>query len=341
MIQQAIKKLTDGDSLTEEEAGAAMASIMEGTATPSQIAAFLVALRMKGETVAEITGLARAMREKAVRVEVTRRPLVDTCGTGGAVMKTFNISTTAAFVAAAAGVVVAKHGNRAATSICGSADVLEALGVHLTVGPEVVARCIDTVGIGFLFARSYHPAMRHAAPVRSELGIRTVFNTLGPLTNPAGATRQVIGVYDSSLCRPLAEALMRLGAEHVLVVHGMRGLDEISTWEETIIAEGRDGRVTTYLVGPEDLGLTPAKPEEVTGGCDARDGARILLDILEGKDRGPRRDIVLANAAAALVVGGVSATLREGVTVAADCLDSGAARRKVDELVAFAREVQS
>jgi anthranilate phosphoribosyltransferase len=341
VIQEAIRKLADGDSLTETEAGGAMTAIMEGQATPAQIAGFLVALRMKGETVPEITGLARTMREKAVRVPVQRHPLVDTCGTGGDAVKTFNISTTAAFIAAGAGAVIAKHGNRAVTSACGSADVLEALGVNLNVGPDTVAHCIDSIGIGFLFARSYHPAMKHAAPVRSELGIRTVFNTLGPLTNPAGATRQVIGVYDSALCRPLAEALLRLGAEHVMVVHGMRGLDEISTWEETRIAEGKNGHVETYLIAPEDMGLSPAKPEDVAAGCNPREGAEILLHILEGKDRGPRRDIAVANAAAALVVAGIVGTLQEGVAHAGDVIDTGAARAKLAELVAFSNEVSA
>jgi anthranilate phosphoribosyltransferase len=257
---------------------------------------------------------------------------VDTCGTGGDALKTFNISTTAAFVVAAAGVAVAKHGNRSVTSKCGSADVLEALGVRLDLTPETVGRCIDDIGIGFLFARSHHPAMKHAAPVRGELGIRTVFNVLGPLTNPAGAKRQVVGVYDGALCPVLAQVLANLGAEHVMVVHGIAGLDEIATFGETVVAEAKDGMITTYTLTAEALGLPTAAHGDVTPGADAAENAGFLLGILEGRDTGHRYNIVAANAAAALVVAGVAETLPEGVAVARNLIRSGAAREKLEAL---------
>jgi anthranilate phosphoribosyltransferase len=293
---------------------------------------------MKGETVDEITGFARVMRARAVHVPATRQPLLDTCGTGGDVCKTFNISTAAAFVAAAGGAHVAKHGNRSVTSKCGSADVLEALGVRLDMTPEAVGACIDTVGIGFLFARAHHPAMKHAAGPRAELGIRTVFNALGPLTNPAGATRQVIGVYDGSLCELLARVLANLGAEHVLVVHGRAGLDEIATFGETTVAEYRNGCHRTYTLTAAALGLSEASPADVVPGADAAESAALLRGVLSGKDRGPRRDIVLANAAAALVAAGLCDTLPEGVARAGEVIDAGAALSKLDALVAFTKE---
>ncbi len=324
--------VASGESLTQDEAAATLGWIMDGEATHGQISALLVALRTKGETIDEITGLARAMREKSVKVPVSLAPLVDTCGTGGDTLKTFNISTCAAFLTAGAGVPVAKHGNRAVTSKSGSADVLEALGVNIDLDAEGVGRCVERVGIGFLFARTLHPAMKFVAPVRAELGIRTVFNALGPLTNPAGATRQVIGVYDEALCEPLARVLLNLGSEHVLVVHGRIGLDEISTVGETFVAEGYKGHVIPFTLTSSDLDLPEASPEELAAGADAEENARILRAVLSGEP-GARRDIVLANAAAALYVAGVVPTLKAGVVKAAQTLDSGAALAKLDALI--------
>ena len=326
-----IEKLVRGESLAGDEAVAAMSAVMDGEATPAQIGAFLTALRIKGETDEEIVGFARVMRNRAVRVTTQRTPLVDTCGTGGAALKTFNISTTAAFIVAASGVAVAKHGNRAASSVCGSADVLEALGVRLDVSAEAVGRGVDAIGIGFLFARAHHPAMKHAAPVRAELGIRTIFNMLGPLTNPAGATRQVMGIYDPARLESLARVLTSLGTERALIVHG-GGLDEISTFGETLVAETKNGNVRTYTLTPDDLGLPTVAADALSPGRDAAENARILTAILESDDNGPRRDIALANAAAALYVAGVAATLRDGVALARETLKSGAARVKLEEL---------
>jgi anthranilate phosphoribosyltransferase len=333
MIQDIIRKLLERDNLTEEESAAAMTWVMEGQATPAQIAGLLVALRMKGETVEEITGFARVMRDKAVSVKPQRRPLADTCGTGGDRVKTFNVSTAAAFVVAGAGVAVAKHGNRSVTSKCGSADVLEALDVTIEMGPDDVARCIDEVGIGFMFAPRFHPAMKHAAPVRRELGARTVFNLLGPLTNPARATAQVLGVPGPEWAEPLAQVLSRLGVARAFVVHGACGVDEISISGETLVHEVRDGDVTSYSVTPEDVGLRRAAPESVSGG-GAKENARVLAGILEG-DTGPKRDMVLLNAAAAIVAGERAADLAEGVAIAAEAIDSGAALARLRHLQAF------
>lgn len=333
MIQDVIGKLLQREDLTEEEAAAVMAQVMEGEATPAQIAGLLVALRMKGETAEEITGFARVMREKAVAVRPQRHPLADTCGTGGDRVKTFNVSTAAAFVVAGAGVAVAKHGNRSVTSKCGSADVLEALEVTLDLGPEDVARCIDEVGIGFMFAPRYHPAMKHAAPVRRELGARTVFNLLGPLTNPARATAQVLGVPGPEWAETLARVLSKLGAARAFVVHGACGVDEISIAGETLVHEVRDGEVTSYSIAPEDFGLSSADPQSVSGG-GAAENARVLLRILEG-EAGPRRDMVLLNAAAAIVAGGRGADLAEGIALAAEAIDSGAALARLRALQAF------
>ena len=332
-MKEVLAKVLSGASLSEAEAEGAMGQIMAGTATPAQLGALLTALRIKGESVEELTGFARGMRAHSLKVTTMRHPLVDTCGTGGAARKTFNVSTTAAFVAAAAGVAIAKHGNRAATSKFGSADVLEALGARLDLTPEAVGCCIDEVGIGFLFARSHHPAMKHAAPIRAELGFRTIFNALGPLTNPAGATRQVLGVYDGALCEPLANVLLRLGAEHVLVVHGKAGLDELSTFGETLVAEGKNGAVTTYSLTPADLGLTETTPEALAP-SDNEDPAATVRAILSSEP-GPRREIVLANAGAALYVAGSTDSLIAGISLAAKTLDSGAARAKLEQFVEF------
>jgi anthranilate phosphoribosyltransferase len=338
MISKALNTLISGASLDDRLASDAMTLIMDGGATPVQIGALLTALRMRGETVAEFTAFARVMRARSVRVPTNRAPLIDTCGTGGDTCKTFNISTAAAFVAASAGAAVAKHGNRSVTSKCGSADVLEALGFRIDLSPDAVGHCIDEAGIGFLFARAHHPAMKYAAGVRAELGIRTVFNALGPLTNPAGATRQIVGVYDGKLCPLLAEVLMNLGSEHVLVVHGEAGLDEIATFGPTIVSEGRGGVVSTYTICPETLGLPEASPADVAPGADAAENAALLTAVLGGRERGARRDIVVANAAAALYVAGIAESLLDGVGKAATQIDTGAAYATLDRLRTLTHE---
>jgi anthranilate phosphoribosyltransferase len=332
MIAELIRKVSDRQDLAGGEAHAAMAEIMSGAATPVQIAAFLVAMRMKGETVDEVTAFAQVMREHALPVRASRQPLVDTCGTGGDAIKTFNVSTAAAFVAAGAGVAVAKHGNRSVTSKCGSADVLEALGIRFDLPPESVARCVDEIGIGFMFAPAYHPAMKHAAPVRRELGLRTVFNALGPLTNPAGAQAQVLGVYAPELTELHAGVLRNLGSQRAFVVHGVGGLDELSTLGETRITELYEGQLRTYQLAPEELGLGRARAEEIRGRTP-EENARLLVQVLEGEE-GPARDIVLLNAAAAIAAGGKTDTLAEAIPMAAESVDSGAALGKLRELEA-------
>ncbi|HIC89301.1 MAG TPA: anthranilate phosphoribosyltransferase [Anaerolineae bacterium] len=335
MIRQVIAKLLDGEDLSAAEAEAAMNEIMAGEATSAQIGAFLTALRMKGETVEEITGCARAMRSNARPVPHTRDgSLVDTCGTGGDRAGTFNVSTTAAFVVAGHGVPVAKHGNRSVSSKCGSADVLEALGLDLSLSAKQVAACIDQVGIGFLFAPVFHPAMKHAIGPRRELGVRTVFNILGPLTNPAGATRQVIGVYDPALTEPMAHVLGELGARSAFVVHGAGGLDELSTLGTNRVSWLHNGQVTTFQLDPSDLGLPRASLADLRGG-DATENAQILRRILSGREQGPKRDVVLLNAAAALATDSNDWTT--ALAQARISLDSGAALRKLDDLIQFAR----
>ena len=330
MIADAIRTLVEKKDLTAKEAHAAMTEIMEGVATSAQIAAFLVALRMKGETITEVTEFARVMREHVVPVRPTRRPLVDTCGTGGDGLNTFNISTTAAFVAAGAGAAVAKHGNRSVSSKCGSADVLEALGIKVQQSPEEVARYVDEVGIGFMFAPAYHPAMKHAGPVRRELAMRTVFNALGPLTNPAGAEAQVIGVYAPALTEMHAAALANLGCKRAFVVHGLDGMDEISTLGATRITELRDGESRTYGLTPEEVGLRRARPEELAGGTP-EENAELLVAILNGREGAPR-EIVLLNAAAAIAAAGLADTLSDGIALAREAVDSGRALRTLREL---------
>ncbi len=332
-IREAIDAIVShGRSLSEDEAAGVMRDIMSGEATPAQIGAFLVALRLKGETVDEITGMARVMREHALAVPTAGLSgLVDTCGTGGDASGTFNVSTAAAFVVAGAGVPVAKHGNRAMTSACGSADVLEALGAKIDLAPEQVARCIREVGIGFMFAQSFHPAMKHVAGPRREIGVRTVFNVLGPLTNPAGAAHQLLGVARPELAPLLAQALGRLGARHALVVHGHGGLDELSLSGPSIVHELRDGVLREYAVSADEVGLSPAPNEAVRGGSPVENAAA-LRAVLDGKS-GPLRDITLLNAAAALVAGDLAADLQDGVRLAARAVDSGAAREKLDAFV--------
>jgi anthranilate phosphoribosyltransferase len=331
-VQEALKKAVVGQNLSDSEAEAAMKCLMSGKATPAQIASFLTALRLKGETIEEITAFARVMREFAARINPkVDGVLVDTCGTGGDKIKTFNISTAAMFVAAGAGLFIAKHGNRSVTSKAGSADVVEALGVRIDLPPEEVQSCIEEAGIGFMFAPRFHGAMKYATPVRREIGIRTVFNVLGPLTNPAGAQAQVMGVFDAGLTEKLAHVLKNLGARRVMVVHGLDGLDELSTLGETKISELAEGKVETYTVKPEDFGIERTTPEAIAG-KDVAENVRMMLRVLRG-ERGPRRDIVLLNAAAALVVGGKTKDLREGITIAAEVIDSGRAFEKVVRLV--------
>lgn len=327
-----IARLVDGEDLTECDMVGAVEALMGGEVPSAQAASFLTALRMKGETVEEIVGAARVMREHASTIPgMGAGALMDTCGTGGDVAHTFNISTTAAFVLAGAGVRVAKHGNRAVSSSCGSADVLEALGVRLDVSVETVGRCVADVGIGFLFAPALHTAMRHVAPVRRELGIRTIFNLLGPLTNPAGADRQVVGVYRADVAPLLAAALGRLGSVRAMVVHGSDGLDEITITGPTQVAEWYDGRVRDYEIRPDQVGMDIASIESIRGG-DAAQNAGILCSVLSGEP-GPRRDVVLLNAGAALLVAGVVDDLAAGVAAAAESVDSGRALAKLDSLV--------
>jgi anthranilate synthase/phosphoribosyltransferase len=332
-VPAAIGVAASGGSLTEEQATEVMGRVMDGEATPAQIASLVTAMRMKGETVEEITGFARAMRARATVVRPRAAGLLDTCGTGGDGLATFNISTTTAFVVAGAGVPVAKHGNRAVSSKSGSADVLEALGVRIDLSPEDMARCIDEVGVGFLFAMVLHASMRHAGGPRREIAIRTVFNILGPLTNPAGAKRQLLGVYDPALTPVMAEVAGRLGAERVMVVHGHPGMDEVSASGPTTVAEFVDGAVRTYVIEPESVGIAPVSPRAVAGG-DAAANARILRDVLEGV-HGAARDTTLINAAAALVVAGRAADLAEGVAAARASIDSGNALACLEALVSL------
>ncbi len=337
LLVQVLEKVVEGQHLDPAEAEAVMEIVMTGQATPAQIAAFLVALRIKGETPCEISSFARAMRHHALQVSTSRADVVDTCGTGGDACDTFNISTAAAFVAAGAGVAIAKHGNRCVTSRCGSADVLEALGVCLTLSPAQVGRCIDEIGIGFMFAPALHPAMKHAVGPRRELKLRTVFNLLGPLTNPAGARRQVLGVFQERWVLPVAEALRELGAEHALVVHGLGGLDEISTIGPTRVAELREGTISEYELQPEALGFARARPEDLVGG-DVDRNVATLTAALSGQ-AGPVRDIVVLNAAAAIYVGGRAPSLLSALGVAEQVIDSGAATAKLTELVRFSQAI--
>jgi len=337
MIREAIEALVCSRSLTFEEAADIMEEIMRGEATPAQIAAFVTALRMKGETVDEIAGLASVMQAKATPVGVTA-PVVDTCGTGGDSSSSFNISTAAAFIAAGAGLRVAKHGNRAMSSHCGSADVLEALGVKIDLGAEAVARCLETVGIGFMFAPIFHPAMRFAAAPRRQIGIRTVFNILGPLTNPAEAEYQVVGVPNAELGEKIARVLHRLGTNHSLVVHGKDGMDEISISGKSLVWDVNPHRVLPpYEVSPKDFGFEKASMAEIRGGT-ARQNAKILRSILNG-EAGAGRNIVVMNAAAALVAGNRAPDLGEGARIAEETIDSGRARAKLDELIQLSQSL--
>lgn len=332
MFTAFLEKLHRRDDLTEAEAAEAMAAIMDGRALPSQIAALLIALSMKGERPAEIVGFARTMRERAVKVRQPDRLVVDTCGTGGDRAHTFNVSTVAALVVAANGVVVAKHGNRSVSSRCGSADVFEQLGVRIDAEPASVERTLERAGISFFFAPTFHPSMRHAGPTRRELGVRTAFNLLGPLTNPAGATRQIVGVPRPELTELVARALGMLGSERAWVVHGADGLDEISTTGYTKISEARDGWVRTFYLHPMEAGLPKATAESLKGG-DPAENADIARRVLAGQ-QGPARDIVLLNAGAMLLVAERVRDLRDGIAAAARAIDSGKASAILDRLVA-------
>jgi anthranilate phosphoribosyltransferase len=333
MIREALSQLLEGRDLTRDEARAVMGEVMAGEATQAQIAGFLVALRAKGETADEIAGCAEAMREHVLVVRPRRDDLVDTAGTGGDGARTLNISTGAALVAAAAGAGVAKHGNRAVSSASGSADVLEALGFSLEQTPERIAKSIDELGFGFMFAPTHHPAMRHAAPVRRELATRTVFNVLGPLTNPAGARAQVIGVYAPPLVRTIAEVLAQLGARRAFVVHGAHGIDELSPAGPNLVCEVVDGTVTEREVDPLDLGIDRCDPAELRGGTPA-ENAEVIVAVLAGAG-GARRDAILLNAAGAIAAAGHAADLREGLELAREAVDSGAAAARLDELRRF------
>jgi anthranilate phosphoribosyltransferase len=348
IITDALRALVERRDLRRLEAAAAMEAIMSGAATDAQIGAFLTALRMKGETVEELIGFAQVMRDKVVQVRARgeemaaltgtdREMLIDTCGTGGDASGTFNVSTATAFVVAGAGLRVAKHGNRSVSSLCGSADVVETLGIIVDLSAAAVARCIDEVGIGFLYAPLLHTAMRHVMPARREMGVRTVFNMLGPVTNPANANAQVIGVYAASLTEPLARVLAELGTIRAFVVHGADGLDEISNTGDTLVSEVREGVVRTFTLRPEDFGMPRVSIADLQGG-DREQNARIIRGILEG-EVGPRRDIVLMNAAAALVAGRRARDLKEGVGLAAEAVDSGEARARLERLVLLSRSL--
>lgn len=336
MLGEALKKIVSGEHLTQHEAALAMDDIMHGTATPSQIGAFLVALRMKGETIPEITGCALSMRLKAKKVELDGFA-IDTCGTGGDGGRTFNISTAVAIIAAAAGVKVAKHGNRAVSSKSGSADVLEVLGVHIEMSPEMVRECIKKTHIGFLFAPYYHLSMKNVVGPRRELGVRTIFNILGPLANPAEVKGQVMGVYDGRMVHSLAEVLSNLGTKRAMVVHGLDGLDEITVTTRTVVSEVRDGKIIDYELDPAEYGIPYAELRDIAGG-DAKYNAELITRILKG-ERGPARDIVLLNAAAALYIGNAAEDIREGFERAAYLVDSGAAYEKLKEFIRVSREV--
>ena len=345
MIREAIEKLVKRIDLSEAEMRHAFGEIMSGNASNAQIGAFVTALRMKGETVSEIASAASVMREKSVRIDVGKKlvdidrddinvdeeTIIDTCGTGGGPTNTFNISTTVAFVVAGCGVKVAKHGNRSASSRCGSADVLEELGVKLDVSPDMVQRCILEIGIGFMYAPLYHSAMKYAVTPRKEIGIRTIFNILGPLANPAGAASQVLGVYDASLTDIMANVLKRLGSKRAFVVHGLDTLDELTITGKTRVTELKGGKIRTYYVTPGKFGLKRASLDDISGG-DAKENAKIVMSVLKG-ERGPRRDVVLMNASAALVAAGKAKDFKAGVKLAAESIDSGRAAEKLLKLI--------
>lgn len=333
-FKDVLQQLLNRQDLTHAQMLDVMRQVMQGELTQAQIAGLLIGLRMKGETVEEISAAAQVMRELSTKVEIRDTAhLVDTCGTGGDGIQTFNVSTVSAFVAAAAGAKVAKHGGRSVSSTCGSADVLEALGVSVNLSPRQVADAVDRIGIGFMFAPNHHSAMKHAAPVRRELGVRTLFNLLGPMTNPAGAKRQVMGVFHKDLTGLLARVLQRLGSEHVMVVHGADGMDEISFTGDTYVAELKDGEVREYVINPARFGM-PVQEVQTIRIKDAAESKAMVLAVLAGKT-GPARDIVLLNAGAAIYVSGVADSIEAGIAKAADVIDTGAAMKKLDQLKAI------
>ncbi|GBG55713.1 anthranilate phosphoribosyltransferase [Sporomusaceae bacterium FL31] len=338
MLKEYLHQVLSGQHLTRQQAGEAMNVIMSGQASEAQIGSFLTALKLKGETSSEITGFAETMRSHAESIVCRQSRLIDTCGTGGDCKGTFNVSTTVAFVLAGAGLAVAKHGNRSVSSSCGSADVLAALGVNVELAPQTAADAIDEINVGFLFAPIFHKAMKYAAKPRKDLGFRTVFNILGPLSNPAKANYQLIGVYDQDLTEKVAGALLGLGVERAMVVHSFDGLDEISTTEPTQVTEVRDGQLSSYVINPQDYGFSAAAPDDYLGGT-AEQNAEIILKILQGQ-RGPKRDIVLINAAAALYIAGSVPDLHTGLELAAASIDSGKAYAKLHDLKNFSHRLR-
>ena len=333
MIKEMIEKIDRKSDLSQKEAESVMEEIMTGNASPEEMSAFLLGLRKKGEAIDEITGAARIMRKHATKINVSAKNVLDTCGTGGDGAHTFNISTISAFVAAGAGVVVAKHGNRSVSSKCGSADILKALGANIECDTKKVEACIAEVGIGFLFAPLLHGAMKHAMPVRKKLGVRTIFNILGPLTNPAGARHQLLGVFDGSLTKQLADVLGKLGSTHVLVVHGDDGLDEVTTTTDTVVSELIGGAVKTYKINPRDFGIKAAELKELIGG-DVSVNKRIAEEVLAGK-KGPHRDIVILNAGCAIYAADKAKDMKDGIDMAAEAIDSGKALQKLKSLIKF------
>lgn len=334
MIKECIKKLVDGLDLSGTESEKAMNEIMSGEATPSQISALITALRIKGETIEEISGFAKIMRSHAIKLSLKSDYYVDTCGTGGDVSGTFNVSTVSSFVAAGAGVKIAKHGNRAVSSKCGSADLLEKLGIKIDISPEKVSECIDNIGIGFIFAPLFHQAMKYAAPTRKEIGIRTVFNILGPVSNPANTKGQLMGVYASKLTNVMASVLKNQGCETAIVVHGMDGIDEVSISGVTKISHLSNGIIKEYSVEPENFGIKRQPLSSITGGS-SEENAAIAVNILEGKEKGPKRDITILNAAAAIVVGKKALDIKEGIELARKAIDSGSAIGMLQKLKEF------
>lgn len=334
MFDDTIKKIYNKEDLTFEEAEAAMEAIMSGEVSPVKLSSWLTALKVKGESASEIGGCASAMNRHASKINCNDSKVVDIVGTGGDGAKTFNISTSAAFVAAGAGITVAKHGNRAVSSLSGAADVLSELGIKIDLTPELMEKTLNEVGIAFLFAPLLHPAMKHAMPVRKELGTRTIFNILGPLCNPASTQLMTIGVYSKHLCRLISEAAKKIGKEHVLVVHGLDGLDEITTTSTTHICELRNGDIIEYDLDPQKYGINLAKPEDILGGSPAKN-ASLVRNILEGKENGPARDIVLINSASSMIVSGKASNWEEGIKAAEESIDSGNAAKKLDELIVF------
>ncbi len=333
MIREAISKVVDGFDLTRDEMVSCMNEIMTGEATPAQIAGFLTALRLKGETVEEITGAAIVMREKATKIDLPDETIIDTCGTGGSSTNTFNISTASAFVVSGAGLKVAKHGNRAVSSQCGSADVLKELGVNIDIAPDRIKECIEKIGIGFLFAPLFHGAMKYAIGPRREIGIRTIFNVLGPLTNPAGANCQTLGVYHKDLTEVIAKVLKNLGTKSALVVHGLDSLDEITITGKTKITELKNKKIRTFYIKPQDFGMKKAGLKDIRGGSPG-ENAGIVKGVLEGK-KGPRQDVVVLNAAAALVAASLTSDFKKGIKLARECIESGKAMTKLKKLIEF------